>query len=78
MRISTPAARAFLLLAIAITPIVCHAQQRPGQDRQPTIPPPTILEYKPQSTLVVPEHEVPRARFPVVDIHGHPPTLDNL
>jgi predicted TIM-barrel fold metal-dependent hydrolase len=77
MRISTPAARAFLLLAIAITPIVCHAQQRPGQDRQPTIPPPTILEYKPQSTLVVPEHEVPRARFPVVDIHGHPPTLDN-
>jgi predicted TIM-barrel fold metal-dependent hydrolase len=52
-------------------------QQRPGQGRQPTIPPPTILEYKPQSTLVVPEHEVPRAKYPVVDIHGHPPTLDS-
>jgi predicted TIM-barrel fold metal-dependent hydrolase len=26
---------------------------------------------------VVPEHEVPRAKFPVVDLHGHPPTLDS-
>ena len=70
--------RALLLLAICFTPIACDAQaRRPGQDRQPTIPPPTILEYNPQSTLVVPEHEVPRARFPLVDIHGHPPTLDN-
>lgn len=69
--------RALILLMICAAPLACDAQQRPGQDRQPTIPPPTILEYKPQSTLVVPEHEVPRARFPVVDIHGHPPTLDN-
>lgn len=70
--------RALLLLAICFAPIACDAQtRRPGQDRQPTIPPPTILEYRPQSTLVVPEHEVPRARFPLVDIHGHPPTLDN-
>lgn len=71
------ATRALLVLAVAATPIACDAQQRPGQGRQPTIPPPTILEYKPQSTLVVPAHEVPRARFPVVDLHGHPPTLDN-
>ena len=71
------ATRALLVLTVAATPIACDAQQRPGQGRQPTIPPPTILEYKPQSTLVVPAHEVPRARFPVVDLHGHPPTLDN-
>jgi predicted TIM-barrel fold metal-dependent hydrolase len=36
---------------------------------------PDIREYKPRSTLVVPAHEVPRAKFPVVDIHGHPPAL---
>jgi uncharacterized protein len=45
--------------------------------RQPTIPPPTIIEYKPHSTLVVPEHKVPRAKFPVVDFHGHPPNLSS-
>jgi len=25
----------------------------------------------------VPEHEIPQARFPVVDFHGHPPTLSS-
>ena len=58
------------LLAFVLTPLACLAQTR-----QPTLPPPTITEYTPRSTLVVPEHEVPRARFPVVDFHGHPPTL---
>ena len=48
-----------------------------AQDRQPTIPPPSIIEYRPQSTLVVPTHEVPRAAFPVVDFHGHPPNLSS-
>ena len=71
------AARAAIVLVVGLAPVACDAQQRPGQGRQPTIPPPTILEYKPQSTLVVPEHEVPRAKYPVVDIHGHPPTLDS-
>jgi predicted TIM-barrel fold metal-dependent hydrolase len=46
---------------------------RPGTGREPEFPPPTITEYNPESTLVVPEHRVPRAKFPVVDIHGHPP-----
>jgi predicted TIM-barrel fold metal-dependent hydrolase len=48
---------------------------RPGEGRDPEFPPPTILEYKPRSTLVVPAHTVPRAKFPVVDFHGHPPSL---
>ena len=48
-----------------------------AQERTPTIPPPTIVEYRPRSTLVVPEHPVPRAKFPAVDFHGHPPTLDD-
>jgi predicted TIM-barrel fold metal-dependent hydrolase len=48
---------------------------RPGEGRDPEFPPPTILQYKPRSTLVVPAHTVPRAKFPVVDFHGHPPAL---
>jgi predicted TIM-barrel fold metal-dependent hydrolase len=46
------------------------------RNREPAVPPPTITEYTPRSTLVVPEHPVPRARFPVVDVHGHPPRLN--
>ena len=65
------------LLAVLLLAAECDAQfQR--RNREPTVPPPTIIEYKPHSTLVVPEHPVPRAKFPVVDLHGHPPTLDNL
>lgn len=48
---------------------------RPAEGRQPEFPPPDIREYKPRSTLVVPEHLVPRAKYPVIDIHGHPPRL---
>jgi len=60
------------LVAIVLTPLAGTAQTR-----RPTLPPPTITEYRPRSTLVVPEHEVPRARFPAVDFHGHPPTLSS-
>ncbi len=34
-------------------------------------PPLTVEEYTPRSTLVVDEHPVPRAKFPVVDVHSH-------
>jgi predicted TIM-barrel fold metal-dependent hydrolase len=50
---------------------------RPGTGRQPDFPPPSIIEYKPRTTLVVPEHTVPRAKFPVIDIHGHPPAFNS-
>ena len=48
---------------------------RPAEGRQPEFPPPSIIEYKPRSTLVTPVHLVPRAKFPAVDFHGHPPLL---
>jgi predicted TIM-barrel fold metal-dependent hydrolase len=48
---------------------------RPGTGREPEFPPPTILEYHPRSTLIVPANPVPRAKFPAVDFHGHPPAL---
>lgn len=31
----------------------------------------SVEDYTPRSTLVVPEHPVPRAKFPVVDVHSH-------
>jgi predicted TIM-barrel fold metal-dependent hydrolase len=47
---------------------------RPGANRTPEFPIPNIRDYKPKSTLVVPEHQVPRAKFPVIDVHSHQPT----
>jgi predicted TIM-barrel fold metal-dependent hydrolase len=35
----------------------------------------TFEEYEPKSTLVVPEHSVPRAKFPFIDIHSHQTNL---
>jgi len=71
----------FILLAAALTGPDVVGQQPPGQvrprpaeGREPQLQPPTIREYKPKSTLVVPQHPVPRAKFPVVDIHSHQPT----
>lgn len=63
-----------ILLAFALAPLPSAAQGR--QTREPTIPPPSITEYHPRSTLVVPQHPVPRAKFPTVDFHGHPPRLN--
>ncbi len=45
---------------------------RPGTCQAPEFPPPAITDYHPRSTLVTPAHPVPRAKFPVVDFHGHP------
>jgi uncharacterized protein len=50
---------------------------RPDEGREPQLPLPTIRDYKPRSTLVVEQHPVPKARFPVIDVHGHPPSPTN-
>ena len=71
-------ALALLVLGLA-APLI--AQQTPGQirprpaeGREPEFKAPTIREYKPTSQLVSPQHLVPRAKYPVVDIHSHQPT----
>jgi predicted TIM-barrel fold metal-dependent hydrolase len=52
---------------------------RVGACQAPEFPPPSIVDYRPTSTLVVAEHPVPRAKFPVVDIHSHTgPTAANI
>jgi len=49
-----------------------QSEVRPGRCEAPTLPPPSIVDYRPQSTLVTPEHLVPRAKYPAIDFHGHP------
>jgi len=77
--------RAFLIAAVVAAAAITSAQapqgqqsdgalvNRPGADRQPELPIPNIREYKPHSTLVVAQHPVPRAKYPVIDIHSHQP-----
>lgn len=48
---------------------------RPRLCRPPDSPAPSILDYRPKSTLVTPAHLVPAARYPAVDYHGHPGDL---
>ena len=55
---------------------------RVGTCQAPEFPPPSIVDYRPKSSLVVDQHPVPRAKFPVVDIHSHtgptPATIASL
>ena len=48
---------------------------RPGNCQAPSQPPPSIVDYRPTSTLVTEQHPVPKAKYPVIDIHGHPGDL---
>ena len=45
---------------------------RPRNCRAPEMPAPSIVDYRPRSTLVTAEHKVPKAKFPAIDFHGHP------
>ena len=45
---------------------------RPRNCQAPTMEAPSILDYRPRSTLVAPVHLVPKAKFPAIDYHGHP------
>ena len=57
-------------------------EARPNACRAPEVPPPSILDYRPRNTLVRTETLVPKAKYPVVDIHSHtgptPETIDRL
>ena len=48
---------------------------RPRSCMAPGFPAPSILDYRPHSTLVVPAHMVKTAKFPAIDFHGHPQGL---
>jgi predicted TIM-barrel fold metal-dependent hydrolase len=44
---------------------------RPRSCMAPETPAPSIVDYRPHSTLVTPVHIVKTAKFPAVDFHGH-------
>ncbi|HVX39038.1 MAG TPA: amidohydrolase family protein [Gemmatimonadaceae bacterium] len=48
---------------------------RPHRCEAPEFTPPSILDYRPRSTLVVPAHMVRMAKYPAIDFHGHPQSL---
>jgi uncharacterized protein len=48
---------------------------RPTNCVAPHDPPPTILDYRPKSTLVTAAHLVKAAKYPAIDFHGHPEDL---
>jgi uncharacterized protein len=48
---------------------------RPRNCLGPEAPAPSILDYRPKSTLVTPAHMVKTAKFPAIDYHGHPQGL---
>jgi uncharacterized protein len=52
-----------------------NTEIRPRSCMAPEFPVPSIVDYRPRSTLVVPAHTVPRAKYPVIDFHGHPQGL---
>jgi uncharacterized protein len=75
-RLVLPLVSAVILAAVAVAQQPPAGQRRPrGEGQAPELPAPSITDYKPRSTLVVPRHQVPRAKFPVIDVHGHAPGL---
>ena len=66
-----------LLLSIVVAAAIGLAQAPAGRqggrgDRQPDSPLPNIREYKPRSTLVVPEHQVAAFDQRAGIVVGHP------
>ena len=44
---------------------------RPQNCMAPEFPAPSILDYRPRSTLLAPVNMRPMAKFPAIDFHGH-------
>ena len=58
-----------IVLVALVVSLVPQAQRRYG--RRVDEPALTVEDYTPRSTLVVDEHPIARAKFPVVDVHSH-------
>ena len=50
---------------------------RPQNCLAPDAPAPSIVDYRPRSTLIAPAHPVKTAKYPAIDFHGHPQDLIN-
>jgi uncharacterized protein len=63
--------RAIAVSAVTLACIGSIALLSPRAARTQSQQTPTIEEYNPNSTLVVKEHKLERAKFPFIDIHSH-------
>jgi predicted TIM-barrel fold metal-dependent hydrolase len=54
-------------LSLALSQEIKYSQD-PGAAKRMTL---LLKDYEPKSMLHVPGHEVPRAKFPVIDVHNH-------
>src|ERR1700738_1255753 len=63
--------RAISVFAVICVCACCALLLWPRAASTQSQPIPTIEEYNPKSTLVVPEHKIQRAKFPFIDIHSH-------
>src|SRR5208337_3722409 len=54
-------------LSLALSQEIKYSQD-PGAAKRMTL---LLKDYDPKSMLHVPGHEVPRAKFPVIDVHNH-------
>ena len=48
---------------------------RPRTCMAPESPAPSIVDYRPRSTLITAAHMVKAAKYPAIDFHGHPQSL---
>src|SRR5215217_5269823 len=55
---SSPSMRLFFLACLPVAVVAA----------EPSV---SIEEYEPKSTLVVPQHQLTRAKFPFIDVHNH-------
>ncbi|MFI5245891.1 MAG: amidohydrolase family protein, partial [Gemmatimonadales bacterium] len=73
-----PAGRGGRGTPIAPGDTACPAGQteiRPRTCMAPQLQPPSILDYRPRSTVVSAAHMVKTAKYPAIDFHGHPNAL---
>ena len=75
MRLNRRAWLAGLGAGLASVPRVATRQPRPPSTQPVPQARPSSLaldDFQPRSMLVVPQHPIERAKFPVVDVHTHP------
>jgi predicted TIM-barrel fold metal-dependent hydrolase len=60
-----------LCIAAAACGLYLGAQQRGNQDAIKSFGQIPIKDWKPDSSLIVPEHHPAKAKFPVIDVHSH-------
>ena len=59
------------LLLVGVAAVFVQAQRTRSSQISPSATSLTVEEYSPRSTLRVETNPVPRAKFPVIDVHSH-------